>query len=94
MMNEYERNINAVKKFRILLIISFLILISFSLYSLYKSQIEKEQIKYQEIAIKTCEYANNLTDMVNRQSGILEKYMNKPENDLTRINKLNCSLLE
>jgi hypothetical protein len=50
-------------------------------------------LTYKNTAIVTCEYANKMTDVLNNQSSALEKCMNKPDNDLVRINKLNCSLL-
>jgi hypothetical protein len=48
---------------------------------------------YQNIASMTCDYSNKITDVLNNQSATLEKCMGKPEYDLERLNKLNCSLL-
>ena len=43
-----------------------------------------------QVSIKTCNYANNLTDIINLQSEILKVYTGA---NYTKLNKLNCSLL-
>jgi len=43
-----------------------------------------------QVSVKTCNYANNLTDIINLQSEILKVYTGA---NYTKLNKLNCSLL-
>lgn len=48
---------------------------------------------YQSSAIQTCEYANNLTNIINSQSALLELVLNKSEK-YVRLDKLDCGLLK
>lgn len=45
---------------------------------------------YQDIAISTCQYANNLTDYVNLQSSIINKCTGLNQ---TQLGYLNCNQL-
>ena len=50
--------------------------------------------QYKEASIETCEYANNLTRIINIQIDFIESSdMMKTEDPLTRLNYLNCDLL-
>ena len=47
--------------------------------------------KYKDATIMTCDYANNLTDIINLQVKTLNLYTNT---NYTNLNRLNCSLIK
>ena len=47
----------------------------------------------EDLTYDTCSYANLLTELVNKQSALLESVMGKPEFNLTRLEEINCTEL-
>jgi len=79
-----------LKSFLICLICALVFASGFFVGGVWQSNVNDN---YQNIASMTCDYSNKITDVLNNQSGTLERCMGKPEYDLERLNKLNCSLL-
>jgi len=71
----------------LIVVTGFLIIIGYLCGSTYPLDITR----YQGASIMTCNYANNLTDVINMQSDTLNLYTGT---NYTKLDKLNCSLLE
>jgi hypothetical protein len=51
----------------------------------------QSDFQYQEASLSTCNYANNLTELINLQSDLLSQYT---EEDFTVLDKIDCEKLK